>query len=422
MRAAEHASEGSVEDLKIRLEGAFEAIEAAANRYDEIKQTLEKSRWRRALRDDPYLLEEAAQKEGPLRDARAKCERLAESPDAPAALHRALSRLQQTRAAAHKLTLKRLRARVEIPFEDALHQLAARVLAEIPGNLRHGEKRLLEGGAMNQLWAIWFSVFTLVGTMSGPIAELFGANDGKGIGALAVLGILFALFWVPFIHSFLLSGRYTLTNQRLIWTPRRGEPVQVELATLKPGAFQLSGWGSIKVDALEPFKMRGLENAAQLAAYAEMMRWMAAIKVQSEPLTDVAIFPAFEGEEGYFTEDATAPNVVAVMRPHYAAYFYKAKAGVVLKAITGNTPGAEVDLPSVMRLLCQLGPEQFDQIVRAAAEKEGVLMDRPPARVVSTGPVWQHLIVRSPSHAFAAKVTWRYIQEVEPMVAKWRQS
>lgn len=424
MSVTEQRRSGPLFELRIRLEGALETVEAGAARYAALDKALSAGRWRKLLRAQPDLIDEVLRSEGALREARARCEKLAAKDDAAGPLSKVAAKLSESRGALHRTVLRRLRANAELSLEDALATLGRKLLGELPGDLRSGERRLLDGGGDKRGFIAALGMLWILGIGAGPLFELIG-GDAQMWGAFAAVVAFAALFWAPFIVSWQLSGRYTLTNQRLIFIPRRGDPVQVELSALKPGGLKISpvlGW--IKVDSLVPFSLRGVQEPWKLAGYVEVLRWMSlqtAAAIVAEPFTDVAIFPAVEGEEVPFGEDATTllTSGVAVMRPQYAAHFRGDRAEAVLRAITGSAPGP-VDLEAALKLLKQLGAAKFDEAIRAAAQQEGALLERPPSAIVSQGPVRQHLVVRGPSRAFAAKIQPRHLDEVEPMAAKWR--
>lgn len=405
-------------EVRIRLEGGYEILERAQRRYEHANGLLAKSRFRRALRAEPWVLDELLGEERQVVGAEKNATGLLEHTDSPE-LRQLLDSLKSQREELQKLLQKRLRAKEPLPLADQVKKLQDKILSEIPGDLQPGERRLTEGSSGNPLGVlIPVALFVFMQLMAGGFAVI----TKNGVGAPPVILTIIAMGAIAGIISAVRnSGTFTLTSQRLIWRPSIGEPVQVPLASLKPGDIQLTAFGAVKVNALVPFKLSGLAAGPGLAAKLEALRYVRGrTDCRDDHLAQAATFPANEGRLSPM-QARTLGYGTAIMRPDFAVFFRYEKTGEAMKQLTGHKLGKYVELEGAMEILRQLPEEVLDQKLREAAKACGVLLERPAAQVQSKEPVWSYLLVGDDRHAFNAKITWRQLAQVEELVAIWRK-
>jgi hypothetical protein len=175
----------SLESLRRQLEGRWECIERARERYATLTRRLTSVQWMRALRDEPELLTRAREQEAELTEVLAYMEHRARveqwPPDHPGL--GVLHELRTRRAKLEALARKRLAGPLSPQgnsFLELLEQLEALALAPVARLPEPDEPVLLEG-------------------------------------------------WLPAWPG---PGHFWLTPERLVWRPWFGEPVQTPLESL----------------------------------------------------------------------------------------------------------------------------------------------------------------------------------------------
>ncbi|MHB8876719.1 MAG: hypothetical protein ACYC8T_23745 [Myxococcaceae bacterium] len=259
-----------------RLEGAWEVLEVAAGRYESSARVLLSSRWRRELGSRPDLLD-AIRSHEPSVSAATQNASLLVSREPQGAAARLLSRVEAARAELRRTAAARLRWGEAAPLEEVLAKLSARVLSEVPSGMQPGERPVLSGAA-NRFASVLPSLLSIL-VASAVVPRLLDLS--LPVSALLTVAALVGLRVAGLLPHEVRSGTNVLTNRRLIWHPRAGQPVQVPLATLAPSSVKLAAWpiphglGAVEVDALEPFTMRWVSNARTLVEYVELLRSIA---------------------------------------------------------------------------------------------------------------------------------------------------
>lgn len=236
----------SLESLRRQLEGRWERIEQARERYTRIRRQLSSFQWRSALRSQPQLLKEAREQEAELTEVLAYVEHRAHQEQWPRN-HPGLRVLQELRG---------LRAELDA--------LAHERLARPPSP---NGAALVE--ALGELETLAFAL--------PPRPP--GADD-------PVLFEDWMLSWPS-------PGRVWLTPARLLWQPGFGDPIQLPLSSLEPEAITLlPGWWGVHL------KRRGLTLLS--LSYAETLASLLRLGVRTvhlaheQPRTnDVATSPAY---------------------------------------------------------------------------------------------------------------------------------
>lgn len=224
------------EDIRRQLEGGLEVLEAAHAHYTTLEKALQEPRWKLNLRLRLDMLREARRQEPALEEA---LERLH---------HRARSEGWAGTEAALALAyeVEGLRGRLvtlassqlgppedpEAPVTRWLERLEGCVAQSLPAPLAPGEKLLCSGRfspslSMPGLLLLVAFSFAYGGHSVGSHGE--GETHGSG-GWWGILLFFTALcFW----NQYLRSGRFWLTESRLIWLPTRGDPLQVSLHDIR---------------------------------------------------------------------------------------------------------------------------------------------------------------------------------------------
>ncbi|WNG54919.1 hypothetical protein F0U59_09155 [Archangium gephyra] len=191
----------ALESLRRQLEGRWERIEQARERYTRLTQQLSSFRWQSALRGQPELLKETREHEAELTEVLAYVE------------HRA-HREQWPREHAGLRVLQELRTQ--------------RVKLEALAHKRLAQATLQNGASLAEALS-GLETLTLALPPRPPDAE-----D-------PVLFEDWMLSWTS-------PGRVWLTPNRLLWRPWFGDPVQLPLAALQPEAITLlPGWIGLHV-------------------------------------------------------------------------------------------------------------------------------------------------------------------------------
>ncbi|HEX5753528.1 MAG TPA: hypothetical protein VFZ09_45445 [Archangium sp.] len=206
----------SSDAIRRQLEGGLEVLEAAHAHYTTLEEALRAPKWKLHLRSRLETLREAIRQEPALIEALERLHHRARS-EGWAGTEPALVLAQE---------VKGLRARVgalasrqlgppeerETGLARRLDRLERSVLQSIPTPLAPGEKLLCSGGFSPSLFLP--GVLLLLGLSWMPGSRVWW-------GTWLLLTAL--CFWLQYRRS----GRYWLTERRLIWLPMRGEPLQV---------------------------------------------------------------------------------------------------------------------------------------------------------------------------------------------------
>ncbi len=403
-------------EVRTRLEGAYEVLEQSDRRYGAAAALLSRWRYRRALQREPVLLSGIRETEGGSVAAREQAEAyLLRNPSS--SLAELLDRVRARKAALHQLMLRKLRAEPAVSFEQALVQLEQQVFEPLPGKVRAGEQRLEEMKTV----VVPAPVVAIVCVVLQFALLLQMPDPPRTPPPWLFIGFAGALL-LAVLLSYLLRGSYTLTDHRLIWRPFLREMREVELKGLGSGKV-VPRFGRLDLKLPAPFRLLGLYPSSELGSRIEALRTVIERPdLQSDRRVEAAIFPMILLAPEYTPPDDNPMNNrdVAVMRPTFVAHFPFASSGKAFTSLVGDWSAKRADLLGALEILRRLPDEAFDRAVQSAAEAHGLLLRRPEAFVASEGPIWSGLILRDEQHSLWTKVTWKYLEPVEAMVAKWR--
>jgi hypothetical protein len=399
------APDERVSEARIRLEGAYEELERKAARYEQLLDVLLRWRWVTRVREQPELFGEMVRLEESVQPVLERVQAYLRGHDAPA-VARLVERVTAARGALSVAVMRRLRRRDALPLAEAAKALEQRVVAEIPDNLWPGERVLIRGVATN---ASLVPVFLLLGVCLGGSMLLLSEDVGMSV-SLAVLCFL------PAVVANLFPGRCVLTERRLFWTPQSGPAVQVELASLKPGAFRFHRWFPwLRVEALVPIYMQKCPLLLNLAPAAEVLRWLSTQPDRrEEPLAGVRILAGALGKDPSKEDSPRFASGVVVLRRHYAAFFPYAKAGFALQAITGELIREDLGLGAALALLARLPELRFDGLVRTTARQFGLLIENPVA--AQAGGAGSCVVTAKDGSRLILLGTRRHLETMIPLV------
>jgi hypothetical protein len=238
------------EDVRRQLEGRLEVLEAAHAHYTALEEALRGPKWKLHLRPRLDTLRETIRQEPALVEA---LERLH---------HRARSEgwagTEPALVLAHEV--EELRARVgafasrhpgspddqETPLARRLERLEQSVTQSLPAPLARGEKLLCAGRFSPSL--------SLPGLLLLP--GLFFIHCGTAVGTRGEGWLLDPVFWGAWLvltalclwSQYRRSGRFWLTENRLIWLPTRGDPLEISPRDIRLGGSGYRYPKSVKVD------------------------------------------------------------------------------------------------------------------------------------------------------------------------------
>ncbi|QRK08932.1 hypothetical protein JQX13_01800 [Archangium violaceum] len=363
-------------DIRRQLEGRFDALEAARKPYAELEGLLRSWKWERLLHANLELLREVTRQEPVLEELLVRFHKRAEAegwPEETPELR--LSReLEARRQRLGGLIHERLRwSEREGTLAEALGQLAQHVLQGIPSPLHARERLLFRGAFRPSLKSpFWFSLAIPLSLHSYPSA--------------GALWLLMALLW--FGLQYRRSGNCWLTQERLVWKPRRGQPVQVLLRSIPPqGLRRILDSVRVEVEDGFPVQLESLTDAERLITLMELYRQppLLGAAVSERPLEAVCI-PGLRRQVpgGAWVEPHVEPGCL-VIRPDRVAFLPTQDGARVLAALGGTWSAPTRAGLTVSRLLEQLRwlPDtEFDRLLaHAAVESGGLLREARELRV-----------------------------------------
>ncbi|MFY0564329.1 hypothetical protein ACN28E_10810 [Archangium lansingense] len=252
--------------LRRQLEGRWEHIEQARERYTQLTRQLGSFQWKRALRSQPELLKQTREHETELTEVLAYVE------------HRA-SREQWPKEHPGRRVLQELRA-LRAKLEALVHERLTQSLSQVGASFEE---------ALGALEAV----------AAEPLPHLPGKDE-------PVLFEDWMLSWTS-------PGRVWLTPKRLLWQPWSGEPVQVPLGALERDAITLlPGWIGLHVKrvGLTLFSLSYADTLASLLRFGARV----AIQWHEQPqVPDVVTSPAYLRHE---THEAPKRWGLSVFGPH----------------------------------------------------------------------------------------------------------
>jgi hypothetical protein len=404
----------SLEDARRQLEGRVEMVEASRERYAALEALLSGRGWKRRLRGRPEALQSVLRHEPAFHEALDRIQRRAQADHWPEH-SRVLVTLRDVgglRGRLEALVRKRLGelAGVSGPpsLVEDLTRLERLVFQSIPLELSPGEVRLMEGDSAD----LWFVLQTYASIILGLIASRFWGDPGAFV--------LLVLLVANIVHGVLRSGKYWLTNERLMWKPHTGEPVQIPLRSIPEDGIRTTPFG-VRVVGDRKLYLQDVSQGRLLAVLMELRR--------QAPLRDAACAERLADVVCY---EATLRNGFSwsgyvVLRPGYAAFLPKNQGREILRAITGVRPSWKVragDIPHVIEQLRYLPSEAaFDACVeRAVAAAGGVRWSAWESRYDASEPVWREIRISAPGErggSLRGKVGWSQQAEAMRLLLDW---
>lgn len=424
-------------DLRRQLEGGLEVLEACSARYRELSEVLNRRGWKEQLRQAPGLLSDAVHAESSLPEVLARLQRRAEhEPGRQGPASQWLRSLEEERAALSRHIARRLSGRAEGALAEQLGRLGAVALKPLPLPPGEGETVLLEGGAR---WPPFrhFLFFFVLWTVATPLVRvLVGARAGSAAGEAAAALVPVPLFLLFYAWFSLRSGHYWLTTERLLWKPRRGEPVQVLLSSLGEGQVTLGSSSTVKVGGRVKMALRYVPRAWKLAALISIYRRPEFRGVaRRDPPPPMVILTMYRSPPGETPDMESVMSGLGVLRPGFVVYFPPRRylAPTLLDALTVPTGSSSepawrsrdrVEVPTSLLLeqLQLLPEERIDALLRKAAESNPEIVLWEPRELIWNvgGSSWLEL-VRGEEALWGSVPSWAAHQRVGRVLQHWRR-
>ena len=181
-------------------------------------------------------------------------------------------------------------------------------------------------------------------------------------GPLLIAGGALFLFF-----SLRYTGRFQLTAKRLIWRPRFGEPVQVELDSIPAeGLSALPTWGEVRIKGSRTVTVRHVGEAGRLAGLLELHR--------RRPFQGTVDGTTRVGEVSVLPARRVQEPGVAVLRPGYAAFLPAHRHAEVFHGLVGASapkPDADVTVELLVEQMRLLSEAEFDVRMREVVLASG---------------------------------------------------
>jgi len=425
LRAGHSPTESlSAEDIRRRLEGRAEVLEAARSRAAALESALASRRWKRRLRARPDLVPAWREHTPAVAEALERVRRRAQvegwPEDTPVLVDvRALVAGQKRLVALARRRLASLtRVSGEPSLEEDLPRLDALLRQRASFSLGPGEVLVFEGQRKAEApvpvprlgWALVLVTLVLMGS-AVFIDKVLGVGQ-EWVLPLMVLGA------VPWLVVALRSGRVRLTSERLLWEPFLGEPVAVPLDSIPAGGVQLDpALLDVRVEGERRVHLRHMGDAGQLAVLLELhrqppIRGAARAGVR---LADVAIYPVvLHGGLG------TPVRGHAVLRPHGVSFIPEGRGAQALQAVTGKPARPPVEARHVLEELRWLPDTEFDECVARVVEATGGLRwSAWDAAHLAGTPVWKEVRISRGLLSLTGQVDWSRQEATERVLRDW---
>lgn len=357
----------SLDQARIRLEGALERLETAERQLRACDVQLSGRKWRTAVYGSPHALDALVRSAAALDADLERARRLHANEPCPE-LAALTDRVETAKAALASSARRRLPAQAEASLEALLHAVQQRAHAELPRPLEEGEHVVMSGGFTRDWWKASLAYTAGLGWL--PVTAGWALQRFAGVGnmALPAMGAgIAAIIAAPLLFRGG-SGRYVLTTRRLLYEAKKADPVDVTLSDIPPGTVRLSGaLRTVELTSPRKLKLVGVHGAAQLAAQIDLERWLAT-KGAAPPEAPVR------------WRAHLMPHVVRSGRSTYVdAYLVLTPSGYAIlpitspdvrhgiAALTGASPRMSVSLEQLFAALGRLDPAQAEAAFEAVA-------------------------------------------------------
>jgi hypothetical protein len=406
----------SPEDIRRRLEGRAEIIEAARKRYADLERGLERGSWRGWLKSQRKLVSELLGQEPELAEALSRARRRAEAEGWP----------ENTPVLVAMREVTVLRARLETRVRRRLEELSTPIgepsltadLPRLDEIVRAAAPVTLEQGetiVTRMQGPKWLQVSPLLFVLAPIILNLMGMTIGPKAVAIGVSLLLACLALI--ITVGMRVGSLWLTNERLLWKSMMGEHVAVRLRSIPDGGVRLNRiLGTVHVAGDRKVRARHVTEPDYLLTLLELHRQpplLGAVREEGrEP--DLVYYPASLRLNG------TWHRGLAVLRPDNVSFIPEGRGREALKAVTGKELDQRVELEWVLDELRWLPEPQLDEwLARVATATGGVHWSSTDARYVGDVPVWKEICIKRWPDELIGRVNWKGQGVAERVLASW---
>ncbi|WNG37756.1 hypothetical protein F0U61_31770 [Archangium violaceum] len=374
LHPAPEASSASPEDLRVRLEGAWEVLEQARDHKSALLKRLDSFRWKHHLQRDPVLPRRVRELEAPLAQALERVEHRLHQESWPEShpLHRLVRQLHALKTRLDKRVRQRLslwEPGGEWTFEEGLVRLEARVREprhQLPGE---AEPVLMTGGAD----------FTWGSSVSGFLSLLWilpARALALGYSGYLVSGFLILVGFPLLLRLLRQRTRFWLTPRRLVWRTRRGQVRQLALDSLRY-AFALPFVSRdgvvVRQEGGPRTLLAGMENLPALRTVLAL-RELSPLHGQtlSAPTYALAMFPAVRGERPSKFRWLASSGVL-VMRPGQFVFLEDKHLWNIVREVCHRVTDAlyGLSLSTFLQQLQLLPEAEFDRCLEAAIRAGG---------------------------------------------------
>ncbi|MCY1021027.1 hypothetical protein [Pyxidicoccus sp. MSG2] len=419
--------EHSPEDVRRRLEGGAEVLDAARARHVALETVLRSRRWMRRLRARPELVSEWRKHEPEVAEALERAKRRARAEDWPedTPVRRTLRELEACRTRLEALVRRRLMALAPVPeppsLEAGLVRLDALARRKVSRTLAPGEVLVLKGWQIGRAlprdsrpWTLplFLLAYVLYLVLMFPLGLVIGEWALLGIAAFLVLPMLWRA-----LRILSRLGRFWLTRERLVWRPVFGAAESVSLSSIPPGGVHLElATDSVRVDGEVRVHMHDLRDATRLAVLLELHRQLplpGAARAASPGPT--LILPGSLQGTGESRESGQA-----ILRPEGVSFIPGSSGAAALQALSGQHVGLPVMLDQVLEHLRALPEAEFDaRVARLADALDGVHWPATEASPRDVRWEWNKLHVTRDGRSLVVSVDLSLQATVERVLRAW---
>ncbi|QSQ23069.1 hypothetical protein JY651_49650 [Pyxidicoccus parkwayensis] len=416
----------STEDIRRRLEGRAEVIEAARTRQAALESVLGARRWKRRLRARPELVPQWLEHAPAVAEALDRTGRRAEVEGWPEDTPVLVAARELVEGGKRLTELVRRRLALLAPVSGAaslqedLSRLDALVRKEAALTLAPGEVLVFDGQRKWQAsphippLALLLLLCTGALVVSGVLVDkVFGLGGG-----LSLLLMMAAI--APLMGVALRSGRAWLTSERLVWQPVLGEAVSVPLESIPLGGIhvhpELLG---VRVEGERKVHVRHLQDSHQLAVLVELHRQppLRGVARAGVKLADVAIYPAT------LTDVMGRHKGYAVLRPDGVSFIPGGQGTAALHAVTGTAVELPVETEWVLEQLRWLPDTEFDACVaRVVKATGGQRWSAWESSYRAGAPVWKEIRITQGPAVLTGGVDWSRQDATERILRSWPRS
>ncbi len=251
-------------DIRRQLEGGIETLEAAHARDTLLTKALLDLEWQQRTLRRLDTLRELVRQEPGIEGALARLRQRARAEDWPETepalgLARKVERLRSRLEALSRMLLDMPVDR-ESSLVDNLARIEALLTRTIPTPVSPRERVLCQGRCRESFVPPAF--LALFGVL--VVIDIFERHLSSGVWSVLVGGVIILMLLLMALSSFgdSESGRFWLTGERLVWQPRRNEPIHIPLHAIRPGSVKRPIAESVRVGLVDGrhFLLRRLED------------------------------------------------------------------------------------------------------------------------------------------------------------------